>query len=55
VLLRIPPSYAGHTQVLGLFDRTLRVHQERTTVDHIALTIGLSDYESENNAWKVWE
>ena len=35
------------TQVLGLFDRSVSVDQERTTVDHIAFTIGLPDYDSE--------
>jgi hypothetical protein len=46
-LLRIATGYAGHTQVLGLFDRSVSVCQERTTVDHIAFTIGLPDYDSE--------
>jgi hypothetical protein len=36
----------GHAQVLGLFDRSVTVDQERTTVNHIAFTI-LSDYDSE--------
>jgi catechol-2,3-dioxygenase len=47
VLLRIAEGYGGHTQVLGLFDRSVQVGPERTTVDHIALSIDLSDYESE--------
>lgn len=46
-LLKIAAGYAGHTQVLGLFDRAVSVDQERTTVDHIAFTIGLPDYDSE--------
>jgi catechol-2,3-dioxygenase len=46
-LLKIAPGYAGHTQVLGLFDRSVSVDQERTTVDHIAFAIGLPDYDSE--------
>jgi catechol-2,3-dioxygenase len=46
-LLKIAPGYAGHTQVLGLFDRSVSVDQERTTVDHVAFTIGLPDYDSE--------
>ena len=33
--------------MLGLFDRSVSVDQERTTVDHIAFTIGLPDYDSE--------
>lgn len=47
MLLKIAAGYSGHTQVLGLFDRAVSVEQERTTVDHIAFTIGLSDYDSE--------
>lgn len=46
-LLKIADGYGGHTQVLGLFDRSLAVGPERTTVDHIAFTIALSDYASE--------
>src|ERR1700730_9549331 len=46
-LLKIAAGHAGHTQVLGLFDRSVSVDQERTTVDHIAFTIGLPDYDSE--------
>ncbi len=47
VLLRIGEGYEGHTQVLGLFDRSTPVGPERTTVDHFAFTISRSDYESE--------
>jgi len=46
-LLKIAAGYAGHTQVLGLFDRSVSVDQERTTVDHLTFTIGLPDYDSE--------
>jgi catechol-2,3-dioxygenase len=46
-LLKIGEGYGGHTQVLGLFDRSVAVDPERTTVDHIAFTIALSDYASE--------
>jgi catechol-2,3-dioxygenase len=46
-LLKIGIGYAGHTQVLALFDRSVSVDQARTTVDHIAFTIGLPDYDSE--------
>jgi catechol-2,3-dioxygenase len=46
-LLTIAAGYRGHTQVLGLFDRSLPVAAERTTVDHVAFTIDLEDYESE--------
>ena len=47
VLLKIAANYGGHTQVLGLFDRGVRVGPEQTTVDHIAFTIALQDYDSE--------
>ena len=47
VLLKIAEDYGGHTQVLGLFDRSVPVGPERTTVDHIAFTIALDDYQSE--------
>ena len=47
VLLKVAEGYGGHTQVLGLFDRSVHVGPERTTVDHIAFTIALEDYESE--------
>jgi len=47
VLFRIADDYGGHTQVLALFDRSRPVDQERSTVDHIAFTIALADYESE--------
>ena len=46
-LLMIADGYGGHTQVLGLFDRSVRVGQEHTTVDHIAFTIALADFDSE--------
>jgi catechol-2,3-dioxygenase len=44
---RIADGYAGHTTILALFDRETSVEQARTTVDHIAFTIALSDYEAE--------
>jgi hypothetical protein len=47
VLLKIAEGYAGHSQILGLFDRSVSVNQERTTIDHIAFTIDLADYYSE--------
>jgi catechol-2,3-dioxygenase len=67
-LLKIAEGYDGHTQVLGLFDRSVRVGPEHTTVDHIAFTIALGDYDSEktrlealglevdvkNHAWVKW-
>ena len=47
VLLKIADGYQGHTEVLGLFDRAVPVGPERTSVDHVAFTIALTDYESE--------
>ena len=47
VLLKIADGYGGHTQVLGLFDRSVSVDPARTTVDHIAFTIALDDYQPE--------
>ena len=42
---RIADGYAGHTAVLALFDRNSPVEPERSTVDHLAFTIALEDYE----------
>ena len=46
-LLKIADGYGGHTQALGLFDRSVPVGPGRTIVDHIAFTIALGDYDSE--------
>lgn len=35
-LLKIADGYGGHTPVLGLFDRSVPVGPERSTVDHVA-------------------
>lgn len=44
---RIAEGHAGHTAVLALFDREASLEPARTTIDHIAFTIDLSDFESE--------
>jgi len=47
---KIAEGYAGHTQILALFDRSAvldKPEQKRTTLDHIAFTIALEDFESE--------
>lgn len=49
---RIAEGYAGHTQILALFDRTAApdytgLDPERTSVDHIAFTIALADFSPE--------
>ena len=49
---KIADGYAGHTQILALFDRAAESNYEpptqaRTTVDHIAFTVDLADFYSE--------
>ena len=48
---RIAEGYGGHTQILALFDRSSRdphpPEGARSTVDHLAFTIALEDFESE--------
>lgn len=47
VFFKVAGGYAGHTQVFVLFDRSCPVGSEQTTLDHIAFTIALEDYEFE--------
>jgi catechol-2,3-dioxygenase len=47
VFFRIGEGYGGHTTVLALFDRETAVGSERTTLDHLAFTIDIADYETE--------
>ena len=54
---KIAEGYGGHTQVLALFDRTMEPNYQglsaaRTTIDHIAFTIDLVDFESEKSRLK---
>lgn len=48
---RIAEGFAGHTQILALFDRSAREEHPpeaaRTSLDHLAFTIALEDYEPE--------
>ncbi len=49
---RIADGYAGHTQILALFDRSDQhgysaPDAKQSTVDHIAFAIGLEEYEPE--------
>ena len=51
---KIADGFAGHTQILALFDRAAEAkadyvapNQAHTTVDHIAFTIDVADFESE--------
>jgi catechol-2,3-dioxygenase len=47
VFFRIGEGYAGHTTILALFDRDRATEIERTTLDHLAFTIEIADYETE--------
>lgn len=49
---RIAEGFEGHTQILALFDRTgsrdyVGLDEKRTTVDHLAFSISLQDFEAE--------
>jgi catechol 2,3-dioxygenase-like lactoylglutathione lyase family enzyme len=44
---RIAPGYAGHTSILALFDRKTKVDRTCTTIDHVAFTIRLEDFQAE--------
>ena len=52
VFFKIAEGYGGHTQILALFDRTQEadyrgVEPQKSTVDHFAFTIALTDFDSE--------
>ena len=47
VFFKAAEGYGGHTQVFVLFDRSVPVSREQSTLDHVAFTIALEDYESE--------
>ena len=49
---RIAPGFEGHTQILALFDRSGRAGDDspiaaHSTIDHIAFSISLADFEAE--------
>lgn len=46
VFFKIAEAAEGHPQILGLFDRSTGVAQDRTTLDHFAFLIELTDYEA---------
>jgi catechol 2,3-dioxygenase len=51
---KIADGYAGHTQILALFNRTSQhpdvpVSAEHSTIDHIAFAIAQSDFEAEKS------
>jgi catechol-2,3-dioxygenase len=68
VFYRLAPGHGGHTQVFVLFDRGVPVRAQASTVDHIAFTIDLSEFQAErsrlealglkselaNHAWVHW-
>jgi catechol-2,3-dioxygenase len=52
VFYKVADGYAGHTHFFALFDRStsqgyLGLDPARTTLDHIAFEISLSDYDKE--------
>ena len=47
VFFRIAEGYGGHTAILALFDRGGEVRAEASTLDHLAFTIDVADYEAE--------
>ncbi|MGH7856278.1 MAG: VOC family protein [Candidatus Binatia bacterium] len=46
VFLRIAEAVEGHPQLLAIFDRSVDVGQERTTLDHFAFLIDVDDYDA---------
>ena len=44
---KIGDGFAGHTVILALFDRSSRVGQGKTTLDHLAFTIDIADFATE--------
>lgn len=55
---KIAEGYAGHTQILALFDRSGQagysgLSAAQTTVDHFAFTIPLEAYDAEKNRLKA--
>jgi catechol 2,3-dioxygenase-like lactoylglutathione lyase family enzyme len=49
VFLKISEGVEGHPQIMGIFDRDTSVGQETTTLDHLAFSIDLADYDSEKS------
>ena len=47
VFFRVGEGYGGHTTILALFDRERAAGVEQTTLDHLAFTIDIADYETE--------
>lgn len=46
---RLSEGYGGHTTILALFERGASGITQRTTLDHLAFTIDIADYETERD------
>jgi catechol-2,3-dioxygenase len=53
-LLKVADGYGGHTQVLGLFDRSVPVRAEHTTVDHSPSLSRLRTLNPNGGVWRAW-
>ncbi len=49
VFFTIAEAVEGHPQLFALFDRSVHVGQDHTTLDHFAFLFDLADYESERS------
>jgi catechol-2,3-dioxygenase len=47
VFLKVAEAVEGHPQFVALFDRSVGVGPDHTTLDHFAFLIDLKDYEAE--------
>ena len=62
VFFKVAPGYAGHIQVLGLFEESLPpdhpsrqftgLDAQKTSLHHIAFTIGLEDFATEKERFE---
>ncbi len=50
--LEIAPGYKGHTSILALFVRDKEPMVATSTLDHLALSIDLEDFESEKKRFE---
>src|SRR3989338_2763151 len=50
--LRVSEGYQGHTSILALFKRDADVVQSKTSLDHIAFSIDLKDFEPQKKRLK---
>ena len=47
VFLKVSDLAEGHPQIMGLFDRSAELGQDRTTLDHFAFVVDLADLARE--------